>query len=167
MHWQDKWLMRQTKNWLILPLCSALIIHIWIAGYSPGFPTTKKTWKYQREPRTELQISLRVWTITNKRRDQESLETSTWRKEGSGGILSMSVSTWRAGVKKPEPGFSQWCPVTSGNGDKLKYRKVHQKTRRQFCFVRVVKYWRTSERFWSFHSQKRKRNRWEKNALCR
>lgn len=33
------------------------------------------------------------------------------------------------------------CSRTSGNGEKLKYRKVHQNTRRQFCFVRVVKYW--------------------------
>lgn len=33
------------------------------------------------------------------------------------------------------------CSRTSGNGDKLKYRKVHQNTKRQFCFVRVVKYW--------------------------
>lgn len=33
------------------------------------------------------------------------------------------------------------CNRTRGNEDKLKYRKIHQNIRRQFCFVRVVKYW--------------------------
>ena len=34
--------------------------------------------------------------------------------QGSGlrGILSMCINSWWEGVKKMEPGSSQWCPLT-------------------------------------------------------
>lgn len=62
--------------------------------------------------RAQKRVANMTKDLGHQRRDSKRSDSSTWRKEGSGGILSISVSTWRTGVKKTEPGYSRWCPVT-------------------------------------------------------
>ena len=52
------------------------------------------------------------WRISAVRKAWESWDCWAWRREGSGGILSVYINTWRESAKKTEPGCFQWCPVT-------------------------------------------------------
>jgi len=49
----------------------------------------------------------------------------------------------RVGVRRMGPDSFQWCPVT-GQGDnshKLKHRKFHMNTRKNFLTLRVTEHW--------------------------
>lgn len=50
------------------------------------------------------------------------------------------------GLKKMEPGLSQWCPLTRVNVHKWEYKKFHLNIR-DFFAVRVVKSWNRNREY--------------------
>jgi len=94
--------MASRSSELILPLYSAL--H-YLCRSSSGLRSKRGTWTY--------------WSESSKgHKDGEGTGASViwdylpWRREGSGGILSMCINTWWDEVKMIEPDSSPWCPVT-------------------------------------------------------
>lgn len=88
------------------------------------------------------------------RGEAERWECSTWRREGSGRILSMCANTCWEGAGKMEPNSSHWCPVKGqeATGHKLKSRKFQLDIRKKkkqtkttyFSTVQVVKHWNSA-----------------------
>lgn len=55
--------------------------------------------------------SLRDWITFHTRKGWDNWDCPAWRREGSGGNFSVCINTWKVGVQKVKPNFSQWYLV--------------------------------------------------------
>jgi len=86
---------------VILPLCSALVRHIWSIVSHSGLPSTRETWTYWRE--------------SNRGHKDDGLEHVSYekrRRELGLFHLEKRKLSEKKGAKRTEPGSFQWCPVT-------------------------------------------------------
>lgn len=70
----------------------------------------------------------------------ESWDSSIWRREVAGGILSVCITNWPEAVKKTESAYSDG-PSWKANGHKLRYKKFHLDVIKKFFTVEEVKHW--------------------------
>lgn len=82
----------------------------WSAESSLGLPGIRGAWMYWRETRKGPQKCWGAWSVWVTWRGWESWDCSAWRGEGSEGSSSCVWTT--DGLKKVEPGSSEWCPMT-------------------------------------------------------
>ena len=87
--------------------------HTWSTVSSLGLPSTSEIWSYWRESSKGPWRWLRDWSISPMRKGRESSDCAAWKREDlRAASSSMCKNIWREGVKKMEPGYFQWCPVT-------------------------------------------------------
>lgn len=83
------------------------------------------TWN-QRVHTSSLQLlrCFRDWSISFMRKGRQCHDCSAWRKEGSGGILSMSIDTWRERTESMDSCSFQWCLVSRIQEGPSEYQEV-------------------------------------------
>lgn len=126
---------------MIIPLYSALVKHIWIAGSSAGFPTTRRCGHVGESPakgqEDEATGSSSVGGQTERAGPVEPGEYKTQKD------LIHVGKYWKRGSKGDGASL---CLVptdrTRGNEQKLQYRKFCLNTQPPFfCAVRVIGHW--------------------------
>jgi len=97
---------------------------------SSGLLSTRNMWTYWSKSIKGPQICLRDWSIFHVMWGWESWDCLDWKREGSGGILSLCTNTWWEGVKEMKP----VVPIdrARSNGHKLNHMKLYPNTRKTF-----------------------------------
>ena len=76
-----------------------------------SLPTQSILWFYDSPEKVQHKPTKFIKRVDCLIQGWESSDCSARRSEGSGASYSC-INTWWEGIKKTEPGFSQWCPET-------------------------------------------------------
>ena len=94
-----------------------------IPGSSSELPSAGQTWTYWSE---SAKGHWNIWFLScEQKQGAGPVQAEEEKSQGD----CVNVYTW-LGKVKTEPDYSQWCPVTKGNGHKQKYRNFPLNLRR-------------------------------------
>lgn len=137
-----------TSRWreMILPLCSALLRHIWILGPVLGFPVYNGGTDITEQVHWKPWRWLRDQSFSHTRRHLESCDCEVWERESLTETLFMCVylymyiyiCIWWKDVKKTELDSSQWCLVKEQGAkgtNRISWNSTQTPENTLFCWV--------------------------------